>query len=163
MVAWVFESAERYVKRLLAVLLLAGSAAASAPSQAASPDTLFQDFALFGTWASDCKAPASPGNPHVTIATPAPGVVLENHDLGPSYAVNHYSMLSAERLSGDELSVETIFQPGTEVEERQKLVFLVRDNTRRTMFNQPVNGPVRVKDGIVLARNVQTPVLHKCE
>ena len=45
-----------------------------------------------------------------------------------------------------------IFQPGTEVEERQKLVFRVRDNTRRTMFNQPADGPVRVKDGIVLAR-----------
>jgi hypothetical protein len=72
-------------------------------------------------------------------------------------------MLSAVRISADELSVETIFQPGTEVEERQKLVFRVRDNTRRTMFNQPADGAVRVKDGIMLARNAQTPVLNKCE
>ena len=151
------------MKRLLAGMLFAGCAVASVPSYAAPPDALFHDFALFGTWAGDCKAPASPGNPHVSITTPAPGVVLENHDLGPSYAVNRYSMVSAERVSADELSVETIFQPGTEVEERQKLVFLVRDNTRRTMFNQPANGAVRVKDGIVLARNTQTPVLNKCE
>ncbi len=72
-------------------------------------------------------------------------------------------MLSAERLSADELSVEVIFQPGTETEERQKLVFLVRKDTRRTMFNQPDNGPVRVKDGIVLARGAKTPILNKCD
>ena len=151
------------MKRLLVVFLLAGSAAVSAPLHAAPPDTVFQEFALFGTWAGECQAPASPANPHVVIIAPAPGVVLENHDLGPSYAVNRYSMVSAERLSTDELSVETIFQPGTELEERQRLVFLVRDGTRRTMFNQPDNGPVRVKDGIVLARNTPTPVLNKCE
>lgn len=151
------------MKRLLAVLIVAGIAAASAPLHAAEADVLFQEFALFGTWAADCKAAASPSNPHVSITTPAPGVVLEEHDLGPNYAINRYSMVSAERLSAQELSVETIFQPGTEVEERQKLVFLAHDGTRRTMFNQPDNGPVRVKDGIVLARDTPTPVLHKCE
>ena len=59
--------------------------------------------------------------------------------------------------------MEVIFQPGTETEERQKLVFQVRKDTRRTMFNQPDNGPVRVKDGVVLARAAKTPVLNKCE
>ena len=53
------------------------------------------------------------------------------------------------------LSVEVIFQPGTEAEERQKLVFLVRDGTRRTMFNQPDGGAVRVKDGIALGARQQ--------
>ncbi len=149
--------------RLIAVLVLAALTAMSAAVRAAPADRLFQDFGLFGTWASDCKAPASPDNPHVSIITPSPGLVLEDHDLGPNYAVNRYSMLSAERLSADELSVETIFQPGTNVEERQKLVFLVRDNTRRTMFNQPDGGQVRVKDGIVISRGTKTPVLNKCE
>ena len=143
--------------------VLAFAATIAMPAHAAPADTLFQEFALFGTWAPDCKAVASPGNPRVTIRTPAPGVVLEDHDLGPNYAVNRYSMLSGERIAADQLSVETIFQPGTEVEERQKLVFLVRDGTRRTLFNQPADGAVRVKDGVVLARNTQTPVLNKCE
>jgi hypothetical protein len=49
------------------------------------------------------------------------------------------------------------------VEERQKLVFLVRDNTRRTMFNEGDGGTVRVKDGIALARGSKTPLLRKCE
>ena len=71
--------------------------------------------------------------------------------------------LAAERTAPDEPSVETIFQPGTTAEERQKLVFRVRDNTRRTMFNQPGNGPVRVKDGVVVGRDIRTPVLKKCD
>jgi hypothetical protein len=78
-------------------------------------------------------------------------------------SARQYYDTGARRGAGKPRSVETIFQPGTEVEERQKLVFLVRDGTRRTMFNQPADGPVRVKDGIVLARNTQTPVLNKCD
>jgi hypothetical protein len=145
--------------RLVAVLVFAAATAVAA----APVDALFQEFGLFGTWAPDCKQPAAPTNPHVSITTPSPGLVREDHDLGPNYTVNHYSMLSAERVSADELSVEVIFQPGTETEERQKLVFQVRKDTRRTMFNQPQDGPVRVKDGIVLARGAKTPVLNKCE
>jgi hypothetical protein len=144
--------------RLVAVLVLVGATSAAEPV-----DTLFQEFGLFGTWAPDCAQVATPANPHVSITRPSPGLVQEEHNLGPNYAVNHYSMLSAERLSPDDLSVEVIFQPGTETEERQKLVFRVRKDTRRTMFNQPDNGPVRVKDGIVLARGAKTPVLNKCE
>ena len=145
--------------RLVAVLVfVAATSAAAAPV-----DTLFQEFGLFGTWAPDCKQPATPANPHVSITIPSPGLVREEHDLGPNYTVNQYSVLSAERVSADELSVEVIFQPGTETEERQKLVFQVRKDTRRTMFNQPQDGPVRVKDGIVLARGAKTPVLNKCE
>ena len=89
--------------------------------------------------------------------------MLEDHDLGPDFSVNRYSVLSAERVSASSISVEVIFQPGTEVEERQKLVFSVRDNTRRTMFNQGDGGTVRVKDGIALARGSKTPLLRKCE
>jgi hypothetical protein len=146
--------------RLVAALVFLGATSAAA---AAPVDALFQEFGLFGTWAADCKAPASPANPHVSITVPSPGLVQEEHNLGPNYAVNHYSMLSAERVSPDELSVEVIFQPGTETEERQKLVFRVRKDTRRTMFNQPDNGPVRVKEGVVLARGAKTPVLNKCD
>lgn len=147
--------------RRLAVLVLALTLPAAA--QSAPPDALFKDFGLLGSWAVDCAEAASPTNPHVRITTPAPGVVLEDHDLGASYALNRYSMLSAARAGSDELSVETIFQPGTSVEERQKLVFQVHDGERRTMFNQPDNGAVRVQDGIVLGRGTKTPVLKKCE
>ena len=148
--------------RIAAVLVLAFATAVPA-AKAAPVDELFRQFGLFGTWAPDCGQAASPANPHVSITTPSPGLVLENHDLGRDYAINRYSMLAAERISDERLSVEVIFQPGTDAEERQKLVILVRKGTRRTMFNQPDGGAVRVKNGIALAHGSKTPVLNKCE
>ena len=133
--------------------------AAAAPSV----EELFNAFHLFGNWAADCKQPATPTNPHVSITMPSPGLVLEDHDLGPDFAINRYSVLSATRVSASGLSVEVIFQPGAANEERQKLVFLIRDSTRRTMFNQTDGGEVRVKDGVALARRLKTPLLKKCE
>jgi hypothetical protein len=149
--------------RIAAVMVLAAATAMPAAAQTAPVDVLFEQFGLFGTWATDCQQPASPANPHVSITTPSPGLVSESHDLGPNYAINHYSMVSAERLSTEHLAVAVIFQPGTETEERQKLVFRVREGTRRTLFNQPDGGAVRVKDGIALAHGSKTPVLNKCE
>jgi hypothetical protein len=140
----------------VAWLLLSHSAGA------ASVDDLFEQFGLFGTWATDCARPPTPVNPHVNISHPNSGLVLEDHDLGPDFAINRYSVLSAEQVSATNLAVRVIFQPGTESEERQKLIFAVRGNTRRTLFNQADGGAVRVKDGVALARGKKTPVLQKC-
>jgi hypothetical protein len=126
-------------------------------------EDLFRQFGLFGDWASNCKQPATPANPHVSVTTPSAGLVLESHDLGADFALNRYSVLAATRVSDTRLSVQVIFQPGSEIEERQTLVFHIRDGTRRTMFNQPVGGPVRVKDGIAVGYGSKTPVLRKCE
>jgi hypothetical protein len=149
--------------RIVAVLVLAAATVLSAAAGAEPVDALFQQFGLIGTWAVDCKQPASPVNPHVRTVTPGPALVLESQDLGPEYTTNRYSMLTAERLSPDELSVQAIFQPGTEAEERQKLVFLVRKDSRRTIFNQADGGAVRVRDGVVTAFGTKTSVLERCK
>jgi hypothetical protein len=94
---------------------------------------------------------------------PSAGLILEDHNLGPDYAVNRYSILSAEQVSSTSVAVNVIFQPGADAEERQKLIFAVRDKTRRTIFNQTDGGSVQVKDGIAVARGSKTPVLRKCE
>ncbi len=148
--------------RLVAAFFLAAtmSAADAAPTSA---EDLFTQFGLFGTWAVDCKAQASPDNVHVTISTPSPGLILEDHDLGNENAVNRYSITAAEKLSDTRLSVQVIFQPGKDTEERQQLVWAVHDGTLRTLFNQPQGGPVRVKDGVAVAYGVKTPLLHKCQ
>ena len=149
--------------RLVTAIAILVSFTACNSAAAASVEELFQQFGLFGTWAADCSKPATPANPRVSITTPSAGLVLEDHNLGPDFAVNRYSIVSAERLSGTSVSVNVIFQPGTQVEERQKLVFSVQENTRRTMFNQPDGGAVRVKDGIALARGTKTPLLRRCD
>jgi len=128
----------------------------------ASVEELFRAFDMFGNWARDCNQPATPENPHVTITMPSSGLVLEDYGLGPDFEANRYSVLSAEKLSATRLSVAVIFQPGTPDEERQKLEFVIRNGTRRTMFNQPEGGAVRVKDGIALPFHVKTPLLKKC-
>jgi hypothetical protein len=154
------------VMRIVAALVFAVLVTnfATLPVLAApSVEELFHEFGLFGNWAADCKLPPTPANPYVGITMPSAGLVLEDHNLGADFAINHYSVLAATRVSVDRVSVHVIFQPGTEIEERQTLVFLVRDGTRRTMFNQPDGGAVRVKDGIALARGTKTPMLKKCE
>jgi hypothetical protein len=152
------------VIRIVAVLLaVVATATPAAADEGPTPEQLFQQFGLFGSWASACGAAASPANPHVKISQPSPGLILEDHDLGPDNAVNRYSVISAERLSDTRLSVVVLFRPGTDDQERQRLIFAIRDHTRRTMFNQPDGGPVRVKDGIAQWNGSNTPLLHKCE
>lgn len=152
------------IAAIVVALLVASSTVMPLPAAAGpSVEQLFREFDLFGNWAISCGQPPSAANPHVGITAPSPDVVLEEHDLGSDFAVNHYSILAASRISRDRLAVEVMFQPGSADEQRQKLVLLIRKGTRRTMFNQPEGGEVRVKDGIALAHEVKTPVLRKCE
>ena len=151
--------------RIAAVMVLAAAIAlptASLSAKAASTEVVFRAFGLFGNWAPDCDRPATPANPHVSIVAAGDGEVQEVHDLGPDYVVNRYKVLSAERLSAERLQVKAIFQPGTDAEERQMLVFLVRGPTRRTMVNRKDGGEIRVRHGIALANGGKTAVLRKC-
>ncbi len=148
---------------VLGVLVAAAWAATGAATEGPPPEVLFQQFGLFGTWAGDCAADASPGNPKITISQPAPGVILEDHDLGPHNVVNRYSVLEARKLSATRLALHVIFQPGREGEQRQKLVWAVKDGTLRTLFNQPQGGPVRVQDGVAVKFGIATPLLRKCK
>jgi len=144
---------------VLVVALFAGSAAAQEkPSVAA----LFKDYGLIGTWAVDCKADPSPTNPHVEVSEDESGAIVERHDLGGDYRVNAYRMLAAKRVSPTEVSVQALFDPGTEDEQKQDLTFAVRDSTRRTIFTRVEGGPVRVKNGIAVGFGAKTPRLRKC-
>jgi len=134
------------------------------PANASSPvEEQFKAFNLFGAWAAHCDQPATPANPHVSIAMPNEGSVLEKHDLGADSEHNLYSVLAASPISPTQLSVDVIFRPGEQGEERQTLIFVIRKGTRRTMFNQPDGGEVRVKDGVALAEHIRMPVIKKCD
>ena len=139
------------------LVLSTGPAWADVPSVA----DLFQQFGLVGTWAVDCAAAPSPGNPHVTDVVQN-GAVFERQDLGPDTEVNLYRIVAAARMSATRLSVQVIFRPGGEGEERQALVLSVHNGTRRTLRNQPAGEPLRVKNGVAVGFGVRTPVLRKC-
>lgn len=148
---------------LVSTLVLAALASPAHSPAATEVSALFKDYGLFGTWAVDCKADASPENPHVTVSESEPGTVLERHDLGSRYAANTYRMVEAHRVSDTRIAVEAVFQPETEAEQKQDLVFSVHDRTRRTIVMQVAGGAVRVKNGVVVDYGVKTPSLMKCE
>ena len=156
--------------RVAAVLVLVIAGLAPAAAENANPaatkeaqvETVLKDAGLFGAWAIDCDAPATPANPHVSIMVAEAGGVIERHDLGPDYEVNNYRVIAAKRLSKTRVSVEVLFNPGTEHEEVQRLIFSVENDTRRTLFNQIVGGPVVVKAGVVVGHDAKTPLLRKC-
>ena len=145
---------------LTAVLPVAATVLAVEPS---ATEQVLRQFGLFGRWAVDCQREAAPDNPHVTDLMAASGMVLERHDLGRESEINHYQIVTAKRLSATRLSLEVIFQPGSDNEQRQHLVVMVRDDTRRTLLNAPEGGPVRVKNGVALGFGLTTPLLRKCE
>jgi len=149
----------RFVAVVAFFLTTTLATATAAPPTAAD---VFRQFNLFGTWAVDCGRPASPQNPYVSDILEDTDAVVEEHHLGPTYAVNHYRVLAAARLSARQLALEVVFRPGSEASQQQKLVMNVRNGRRRTLFNQPEGGEVRVKDGVALAAGVKTPTLRKC-
>ncbi len=149
----------RFVAAVALLLLMTLATAAGSPTSA----DVFRQFGLFGTWAVDCDRPALPSNPYVSDILQDDGSVVEEHHLGPDYAINHYHVLSATRLSATQVALVVIFKPGSEAAQQQKLVMRVRDGRRRTMFNQPEGGAVLVKDGVALAAGLKTPTLRKCE
>lgn len=150
------------------VLVIAGLMPAAArdatPPAVDNPaiEAVLRDAGLFGTWAVDCEAAATPANPHVSIVLADAGAVIERHELGPDYEINNYRVIAASRLSPTRVSVEVLFKPGTEREQTQHLVLDVENDTRRTMFNQSAGGPVVVRDGVVAGHKVKTPTLKKC-
>ena len=141
-------------------LLCFGGDSAAAAAPAASTEALFKRFGLFGTWAVDCAA-ASPDNPHVNITTPSAGLILEDHDSArtmPSIG----TALSAEKLSGTQIAVQVIFQPGKDDEERQKLVWAcTAPRCARCSTSRRGTGAGRRRRGG--GYGVATPVLRKCE
>lgn len=148
---------------MLAAVLPVAAASNATAAKAPSTAEVLRQFGLFGNWAVNCQRPAAADNPHVSDRVLSPGVIMERQDLGPDNVVNRYSVLSAKSLSKTEVSLQVLFQPGGKGDERQRLVLVVRDGTRRTMFNQVADGPVQVKDGVALKFGVRTPLLTKCE
>ncbi|HEX3858164.1 MAG TPA: hypothetical protein VHV58_01060 [Pseudolabrys sp.] len=149
--------------RIAAILALMASLATPATAHDPSVKELFEQFGLFGRWAAHCDEPARSDNPHVGITVSDAGAVREEQDLGSDFAANRYRILSAERKSPTRLSVEVMFHAGDQAEQKQVLEFQVGNGTRRTMYNRPEGGAVRVKDGIALAVGTKTLTLKKCE
>ena len=152
--------------RIAAAFAFTVFAIITTPAGAATVESLFQEFGLFGNWAFDCSQPPSltANNTHASFTKRSDGVVVEDMNPGPGLDVSHYTILSAERLSDTQLSMEAIFQPGTAYEQRFSQVLLISNATWRQMFSK-MGDRVGVKDGIVVfpPNGRPTPVWNKCK
>ena len=151
------------VRMWAAAIALAVVVAGAAAARPASVERLFHEFDLFGMWASDCAAPASLGNPHVSVSMPQAGAVLEQHDFGPDYEENRYVIVAARRLHGRRLALDALFEQTGAEPQRQLIIVHVEDGSRRTMFTGMSNDQPRVLNGIATATGTPTPELKKCE
>ena len=151
----------RALSALLFVFLASPALAQPTKPPPQTPAEVFAHYGLFGEWAVDCAAKASPSNPHVSVKEETGGIV-ETHDLGPDYAANRYRVTEAKGLSPTRVSVDVSFQAADRAAQPQQLVFAVRDDTRRTLFTRVDDGPVRVKNGVVVGYGTKTPRLKKC-
>jgi hypothetical protein len=138
-------------------LILAASAGAAETAEA-----LFSQFDLYGNWAVRCDQPASPMNPHVTIAAISAGVLTEEQNTGPDFQLNTYLIATAEKVDPTSLRVHVLFRAGTGDQVGQTIIWRVANKTRRTLFNQLDGGKVLVRDGVVVTTGSHTPLLHKC-
>jgi hypothetical protein len=151
----------RAVSALVLVLLMSPALAQPSKPPPKSAAEVFAHYRLFGEWAVDCAADASPSNPHVTVTRDAGGIV-ETHDLGQGYAMNRYSISEARAVSPTRVALKASFQADDRAAQPQELVVSVRGETRRTLFTKVEGGPVRVRHGRVVGYRLATPRLRKC-
>jgi hypothetical protein len=151
------------VRIVAAVIALAAVFSGAVAAKPMSAERLFRDFDLFGVWATDCAAPPSIDNPHVSVGMPQPGAVLEQHDFGPDYEPNRYVIVAARRLRDQRLALDALFEQAGAEPQRQLIIVHVQDHTRRTMFTGTGEDSPRVLNGIATATGTPTPVLKKCD
>ena len=92
-------------------LLLAGAllVALTVGARAESAAQIFEDFGMLGTWAEDCKAPASDTNWYVEYSALPSGLVSRKHFKGaePSFEYEIYSpKISGNRISFSMMNVD---------------------------------------------------------
>ena len=141
-----------------AIVFVAAAVAATSPAA-----RVYRELGLFGTWAPNCAEPASPDNPHVSVANGEKGLVLEQDDFGADYEINRYLIVAARRMKDHRVVVDALFAQDGAEPKRQLIIMHVVDRTRRTMFTGTGDAPPLVKDGIAVANGQPTPQLNKCD
>ena len=125
-------------------------------AQAQSVDKAMRDFGMLGTWAYDCKLPASNSNSHSTIVA-SPGRVTQTYDYG-SGSKNVYVIQHAV-IRGDKISTRELFLGNKSM---MDVVTLKKDGRIRVWSSQVTGGKVLVTDGFIPGANRETKWLMRC-
>ncbi len=146
----------RYLRRAVFAALFA--AAGTVPAQAQEVAGILNAFGLFGSWAIECGAPASPGNVVQTVGWTGREPVEYSETIGAGAAAKRYRVVSARMPDATTLVMRVLLNGRFS---ENLTIAKYGNDAIRTMTNQAWNGFL-VQNGVILASGRPTPWLRKC-
>jgi hypothetical protein len=147
---------------LVAALALATAETANAQSVA---DTV-AEFGLIGTWATDCKQPASSSNFLTVYAIKPSGEVSRTYYDQPSHVYNNYKITNAKRQAPDMLSYEQVWDfegsPANIAGDRVRVLLNMADGKFQIVSSQGSDGSFFVIDRKFSGSADESPWQSRC-
>ena len=165
-----YPAAEELLRARVATAIVPTSAASggAARSEVAGPPRAagegsgerdgFERFGLYGRWAVDCRAAASPANPVLSLTPIGYGAVAYHLSMGGSPADFDTQIRDVRVISDREIAFSFAARGAT------YHVVLVKSGDRfRSMQSSSDDGKVAIKDGVYVASGKETPSFQKCD
>ena len=136
---------------LVAALAMASVEMASVETaNAQSVADTIAEFGLIGTWATDCKQPASSSNYLTIYAIKPSGEVSRTYYDQPGHVYNTYKITDAKRQAPDMLSYEQVWDfegsPANIAGDRVRVLLNMVDGKFQIVSSQGSDGSFFVKD-----------------
>ena len=141
-------------------LLLAASIVLVAPAAfGQSAAAALRDFGLLGPWAPDCGEAPSPLHPHAIYAAEPSGRISMSYEPGATAPRSVYAILSAERISDDELLLQEEW-----LHDHSRLEVTLRKfrGKVKVWLSRDADGKILVRAGTVLATGYVSPWMTRC-
>lgn len=147
---------------LAAALTMASIEAAQAQSVA---DTI-AEFGLIGTWATDCRQPASSSNFLTVYEIKHSGEVSRTYYDQPGHVYNNYKITGAKRQAPDMLSYEQVWDfegsPANIAGDRVQVLINMADDKFQIVSSKGSDGSFFVKDRKYPGSGDESPWQLRC-
>jgi hypothetical protein len=147
---------------LVAALALATAETANAQSVAST----IAEFGLVGTWAADCRQPASSSSFLTVYAIKPSGEVSRTYYDQPGHVYNNYKITDAKRQAPDMLSYEQVWDfegsPANIAGDRVRVLLNMADGKFQIVSSQGSDGSFFVKDRKFPSSSDESPWQSRC-
>lgn len=147
---------------LVAALALATAETANAQSVAST----IAEFGLVGTWAADCRQPASSSNFLTVYAIKPSGEVSRTYYDQLGHVYNNYKITDAKRQAPDMLSYEQVWDfegsPANIAGDRVRVLLNMADGKFQIVSSQGSDGSFFVKDRKFPSSSDESPWQSRC-
>jgi hypothetical protein len=131
------------------------------PRNSQRASDILREFGILGTWALNCREPASSDNAYSVYAAMDDGNARRTYYTTPDRRTSSstYVIIAATRASSDQISYR---QEGTVFHDRMNIVMLKQGNRLQVRSSVRDPGVVLVKDGVFLGSGAESPWQAKC-